>query len=633
MKIETLHLRNFRSFHGTTLDLDSDKVYICGRNGVGKTTIKTAIRWALTGLCEQTDGRGLGWQTMVPDGSDTLAVGLKFGHDLTVERGYTPNDKALLVNNNPAEITIAQNAIYAGLHVQPSWLNAVLETGYFVDLSHADAKAMVLSLLDVKVEIDLTPLETDPAKKQRRRMTMDEVQAEHKSAFAKRTAAKAALKNHVVPAFQEPPDGEMPAVEDVKQRLVEIRSEKERLLATSGNIAGQRQALQQELARLSAVPAEIVPPAPNAADVEAVEAAIAEAETAMDAAVKELAAKPALTLKPKGPIEFGLIPVETLRTTATALMNHQPKQGCVLDSGVSCDVAKIKFTNRAKAIREEITARGESAFDDTVPVPQQSESDAAVDALRKTLTALREQRDRMVKAQGLATAATASNARRTATLADLQERLGGLQDDTETNQTLGLLDSRIQKGEMFQTRCEAYWREKTRYEAAKAKQTALALEVQHFEALVEELGPKGAMMRALDKAKGEFESRINHVTQKFGWTVRFEMDPWRVWVNQRPLEAYSESQRFRIGIAVQMAVAALSGLGFIIVDRLDMLDMQNRAEMTQLLLRSDEADVQQVIILATRDEGVALPAVEGLLAYRLALDDQERTQIVEAVRP
>lgn len=628
MRLETLHLRNFRSFHGTELNLDSDKVYICGRNGSGKTTIKTAIRWGLTGVCEQTDGRGLGWQTMVPDGSDTLAVGVKFSSGMTVERGYTPNDKALLVNGNPAEITIAQNAVYAGLHVQPSWLNAVLETGYFVDLSHGDAKALVLSLLDVKVDINLTPLASEQNRKVQR-MTMDEVQAAHKDAFQKRAAAKVSLKNHVVPAFQEP-EGEMPTVEEVKQRLTDIRREKERLLATSGNVAGQRQALEQELRRLTATPAEIVPQAPAEADVEAIQAAIAEAESAMDTAVKELASRSAPVQKPRV-AQGDVIPVEQLRSQASTLMNHQPRQGCVLDGNVPCETAKIKFTNRAKAIREEIESRGESAFGE-IPAPASTETQEAVDALRKTLTALREQRDRMVRSRDLATAATAANVRRETTLATLRAQLEGLQDDTEAQQALGLLDSRLQKGEMFLTRCEAHWRDCEKFVAAKNKRDDLERDVKHFEALVEELGPKGAMMRALDKAKGDFEARINQVTEKFGWAVRFEIDPWRVWVNQRPLEAYSESQRFRIGIAVQMAVAALSGLGFIVVDRLDMLDNQNRAEMTQLLLRADEADVQQVIILATRDEGIALPAVEGLLAYRFALDEQERSQIAEGSR-
>ena len=328
---------------------------VLGRNGVGKTTVKTAIRWGLTGVCEQTDGRGLGWQTMVPDGSDTLAVGLKFSNGMTVERGYTPNDKALLVNNNPAEITIAQNAVYAGLHVQPSWLNAVLETGYFVDLSHGDAKALVLSLLDVKVDINLTPLASEQNRKVQR-MTMDEVQAAHKDAFQKRATAKVSLKNHVVPAFQEP-EGEMPTVEEVKQRLTDIRREKERLLATSGNVAGQRQALEQELRRLTATPAEIVPQAPAEADVEAIQAAIAEAESAMDAAVKELASRSVLVQKPRV-AQGDVIPVEQLRSQASTLMNHQPRQGCVLDGNVPCETAKIKFTNRAKAIREEIESRG-----------------------------------------------------------------------------------------------------------------------------------------------------------------------------------------------------------------------------------------------------------------------------------
>lgn len=627
MKIEFLALRSFRSFVGINLNLNAPKVYICGENGVGKSSIKTALRWALTGVCEQTDGRGVGWQEMAPEGSTAVKADVQFSSGFSVEREYNPANKALIVNKQPAEITVAQGAIYSHLHVEPAWLNAVLETSYFVDLAHGDAKALVLSLLDVKVDVDMTPL-APPQKKIIVKMSLEQVQAAYKEAFSKRAAAKVAAKNHSVPAFDEP-EGEMPTVAEVREKLADLRKEREALIAASGNVAGQREALQQELRRLQTKGFEPVPTeeAPSEEAIAALASAIASAEGELDAAVAELSR----TAPARPDAVDGVIPVAALRKQVDVLMAHQPGRGCVLDAEVSCDTAKIRFTNRAKKIREQIEAAGGDAFQDA-PVAADPKGDIVGD-IRKRIDRLREKKaaDERLRANKLG--AEANNAALQATIDGIEERLSGLAEDQEAKQALELLSTRISKGEMFETRCAAYWRDKERHDAAVAKREALQQEVAHLEALVEQLGPKGAMVVALAKAIGDFAERINHVTTKFGWTVRFEVEPWRVWVNNRPLESYSESQRFRIGIAVQLAVSALSGLGFVVIDRLDMLTTKNRSEMTALLLSAEEIDVQQVIILAARDEDIAVPQIPGMLAYRFGMDEQGNTRVMEEVRP
>lgn len=626
MKIEHLALRSFRSFVGINLNLNASKVYICGRNGSGKSSIKTALRWALTGVCDQTDGRGVGWQDLAPEGSSAVKADVQFSSGFAVEREYDPSNKALIVNKQPAEITVSQNAIYSHLRVEPAWLTAVLETGYFVDLAHADAKALVLSLLDVKVDVDMTPLAA-PQNKTIQKMTLEQVQAAYKDAYSKRAAAKVALKNHVVPPFQEPEGGEMPTLAEVREKLAELRKERETLIATSGNIAGQREAAQQELKRLRQQgfkrPAGEVP---SDEAIQALQNAITAAERELDAAVQELAA----VAPPRQPAPGAVIPVADLKKQVEVLMAHQPGRGCVLDGEVSCDTAKIRFTNRAKKLREQIDAAGGDAFHDQ---PVAEAKDDVVGGIRSRLERLRGKLAADTASRNSAVAIEADNAALERSIAAAEERLAALTEDEQTAQALELLSTRISKGEMFEDRCSAYWRDKERHQAAVAKREALQQEVAHLEALVEQLGPKGAMVVALAKAIGDFADRINFVTAKFGWTVRFEVEPWLVWVNNRPLSSYSESQRFRIGIAVQLAVAALSGLGFVVVDRLDMLDTLNRAEMTALLLSAEEIDVQQVIILATRDEDMAVPQIPGMRGYRLGLDEQGSTQVLEEVRP
>ncbi len=133
-------------------------------------------------------------------------------------------------------------------------------------------------------------------------------------------------------------------------------------------------------------------------------------------------------------------------------------------------------------------------------------------------------------------------------------------------------------------------------------------------------------MAALAAALDPFLAAINSFTATFGWTVSIVAEPWAVMVNGRPVSTYSKSAQYRIGIALQIAIARLSGLSFCIVDELDMLDVSNREAVGKMLMASD---LEQVIILGTREPGSALPNVSGMLAYRLAQKDG-RSEVVEA---
>lgn len=618
MIIEQIALRSFRSAKGLVLDTNAPRVYICGRNGVGKTNVKEALRWALRGVTAETDARGLGWEMLVPQGTSELSAGVKIDK-LTVERGYRGKDKELLVNNNPAEISTSQAAVYEALHVDPAFIDAVLETSYFVDLSHAEAKTFVVGLLNVKVPIKDPRLPGGAMD-----LTLDQVESRYKAEFAKRTQVKADQKAHKVPAFTEPSDGTMPAIQEVVDKIADLRKELAALVASGGNAAGQKLALEQELARAERVQVRIPPEAPADAEIAKMEIAIVEAESALEEAVSKLAAAPP---KAKKGADLDLISVDQLQSIATLLTAHKPATGCVIDGNVRCDTPKVNFTNRVKAIKAEIDGRIEPAADEATEVSEDPLTD-----LRATIEGAKKKHKAATTARDEALAATSANQLRAETVTGIVEKLKALSETPDTSQeAITLLSTRIEKGTIFENRVRTYWNEKAAHTKAVARQKELDEAVAWSEDMVQQLGPKGAMVAALGNAIGAFEERINLTTKVFGWTIRFDMDPWRVWVNQRPLESYSESQRFRIGVAVQLAVSALSGLGFVVVDRIDMLDSEYRNAMTQMLLDAHTVDVQQVIIMATRDDDAPLPKIPSTKAYRLGLNDLQETIVMESL--
>ena len=184
---------------------------------------------------------------------------------------------------------------------------------------------------------------------------------------------------------------------------------------------------------------------------------------------------------------------------------------------------------------------------------------------------------------------------------------------------------RIAKGERLLQDARAHWQAVEAYDKAKAARTAQEAEVSRLEALVEQLGPKGARVPALAKAIGEFEAAVNPYVEPFGWTLTFSVDPWTVFANKRPVETYSRSERYRIGIALQMGIARLSGLSFAVIDEVDMLDAENRGALTKMLV---SAPLDQIFILGTREPSQALRPIEGVIAYRL-VNDEGTTEVAE----
>ncbi len=221
-------------------------------------------------------------------------------------------------------------------------------------------------------------------------------------------------------------------------------------------------------------------------------------------------------------------------------------------------------------------------------------------------------------------------------LTQIRQELDALPEVPDQDSEISTLEGRIAKGKELLVKARTHWTLLDQYETALKRQQKAKADVDELERLVELLGPKGARVAALSEAMGKFEAAINPYLAAFGWTVTFSVDPWDVLASSggaiggesmRPVETYSRSERFRIGIALQLAIAQLSGLNFAIVDETDMLDAANRAIVTKMLLT---APLEQVLILGTRETKVELPKVPGVLAYRLVTQDG-RTAIAETV--
>lgn len=590
MRIEQMELTAFRSFSSVTIPTNAGRVLIAGVNGVGKTTIREVVKWVLTGRCQGLDGKGAGWEVLSPVGRPIgVGAGLTLSGLGKVARTAQNGSGGLTVHGFTGTSQTQQVALYAKLNTLPAVVDAVLDTGAFLDLHHADAKALVLNLLNVHITLGDQP--NGPT------YSLAELDALYQQAFEDRKVAKKVLQQLGTP--MKPADEPQPTVAAVDEQLRKLRHQLETVATAIGETAGRRRALLRQQADLKGPRLTVQPPDPDR---------MLEVEERL--AMLEADVLPAAVLDQ--PTDEA--PLIVLQQRVASLNAHKPTKGCVLDSGVPCKTPRSDFRNAAKLIEAEMATRTEAP-----PAPT-GEGASLLTTLRKELAGLNQR-------QTVYDAWQAADRQRQQDLQAVDTELAGLPDTTTQDEQIALLKSRIQKGEQILRQAQVHWAAVKAYEEQDVAREQRRQDVDRLEAMCATLGPNGVRVQALQEAIGRFETLVNVSTSQFGWQVRFLLDPWAVLVNDRPVETYSKSEQFRIGIAVQLAIAALSGIGFAMIDELDMLDVQNRGLVTQMVM---QAPLEQVFVLGTREPGVPLPKNAGVLAYRLGQQDGQSVVVEQS---
>lgn len=135
--------------------------------------------------------------------------------------------------------------------------------------------------------------------------------------------------------------------------------------------------------------------------------------------------------------------------------------------------------------------------------------------------------------------------------------------------------------------------------------SALETKLRLLERLIEFFGPNGAVIKEAKRRMEQFCQDLNQQLAAFGYTCNLTLEPFEIRVSSSPggpelaLKQLSESERFRFGIAFQIALAAATGIRLVVIDRADMLDRERRKLLTALLLSSG---IEQAIVLATGEE-------------------------------
>jgi hypothetical protein len=92
------------------------------------------------------------------------------------------------------------------------------------------------------------------------------------------------------------------------------------------------------------------------------------------------------------------------------------------------------------------------------------------------------------------------------------------------------------------------------------------------------------------------------------------IEPWELRVNGVVLDRWSLSQRLRISVAIQCALAEVAGLSMTLVDQVDLLLTEPRKKLGQLIM---ELPLEQIIVARAYEASAPVPATAGVTVIRL----------------
>lgn len=134
-----------------------------------------------------------------------------------------------------------------------------------------------------------------------------------------------------------------------------------------------------------------------------------------------------------------------------------------------------------------------------------------------------------------------------------------------------------------------------------------------WEACAATLSPDGIPAEILSDSLKPFNNRLRSTSVATdGWpqvTVTAQMD---VLVDGRPYALQSESSKWRADVALADAVAHLSGVRLLVIDRMDVLDLAGRSQFIGWM-QAVQNDYDSVLIFGTLKTAPSLPA--GMQSY------------------
>lgn len=593
MKIEKLTLSSFSSHVATTIDFAQPLLLLVGHLNSGKSSCVQGIEYALTAELERYRKKNAAFTDLIHDRNRTpdsrFIVELRTAEG-TMKRGKAMTGPAFCAWDGKTEN--AEIEAYRAWHTSKDILSALLATGDFFDKEAKDQKELILRLVGAKVttpSVHAAYAHDKAAFSLLAIKDFDSIQSldnAYGEAYKLRTAVNRDLKV-LQPAPQ--PEGTEPDVDGIKKQI--------------RTVEGQRTAKVQELgaARAALGRPSLKPTLER--QLKEIEDWLDKHQTSqedVEAMNKELAAAKEKQAKAQAESDESK---ELLLKARAEYLVHEKNHDVLMKFNGRCVVGQHECPASREQMGKAKTEEYELAKLAKDAGMKLAEAVNVLEVKARDRSAIASVEGRMATAK-LDIAEWDRKEKQAEELekqiAELGEEVAG---DPEAVKKLELaiaeLDGRLAKGRgILETRQTWVMRKQAVQEVA-AKRKALEQQSTQLEQLVEFFGPKGVKVRLIEEKTAAFSEMVNKGAAAFGFGFSFSAEPWTMaakWPDSsvwKPVDRLSTSERYRLGVALQVAIAKTTGVNLVVVDGSELLPPKEFGQLLKLLLSTG---VQAIVV-------------------------------------
>lgn len=605
-----LKLTDFMAFQSLDIHLDRPLVLFVGENESGKTTIREAVTWALTGYCRGVSKKNAMPDIVIRNQAKRASVELSIG-PLDVARSITRSGSETLKVQHDGEpfpdagIGEMQAELYTALGADADCVGAALDSWAFLALDKKGRQDLLFRAANMRVTsaavlgcLSRRGIEGDVAGEFARKAAKEGFRAAETAAIERRRSWKRELdKLHVeeAPRFFTDATGTERDLTLVKPELLAgwqrgIERELEEAIRAEGVALGEA---ERALASLRSEHANLLREATElAADDD-----IGRVDEMAETLAKREEKLAALKASEKGVQDQ----VTALRAELAGEIEVKRPEVCpVIPGGFKCPATAARLEkhkaelDRARKTREERLQALQSDLTGKRLVRQNEEK--AVSELFTRVTDLQAAQERLTEIESRVVALNSEEIPKAGAAVEAA-RARGDEAGTPAAEIRLRLDE-CKKAVEAKRAWDAYQNGLAQNAVERAE---LQTKVEDADAIAKAFQPDGVESELLREALEPLRDRLKLTRAMLGnLVICDDLELLLTREADKRLEVHlSRSQRLRLGMAFQDALSFRSGLGFIAFDELDVFDPKQRGVIMPTLLKMAGNPYGRVLGFAT----------------------------------